>query len=50
MKEQLLSLIKKAELLRAQMDVDGTPGRTDGYIDNAIDELYWCYQELTQYE
>lgn len=50
MKEQLLALIREAELLRAQAIVDGLPGRSEWFLRRALDELYWSYQELTMHD
>jgi hypothetical protein len=49
MKERLLHLIKEAELLRAQAILDG-PRNFEQAISEAIEAMYWAYNELTQYE
>jgi len=49
MKEQLLALIKEAELLRAQAIVDGQD-RIAMLLRDALISLYWAYKELVDYE
>ena len=48
MKDQLLALIKEAELLRAQMLVDMIDGVVQVALHDAINDLYWAYRYLVR--
>ena len=49
MKEQLLQLIKTAELLRAKALVNNNADLAEA-MREALKEFYYAYQELTKYE
>jgi hypothetical protein len=49
MKEQLLKAIERLELLHAQAEVDGLD-KVARIIQEAVDDLFWGYRELTKYE
>ena len=49
MKEQLLQLIKELELLRAQAEVEHNI-LVKSHTDKALEELFWAYKYVTEYE
>lgn len=49
MKEQLLTLIKELELLRAQATVEHD-NKLETYFGWAINELQWAYKHVTEYD